>query len=526
VRAVLAIALVFSLAAPARAADDVYVLAERGERLLDDWQIEEAAEIAAELEQRAPEAAAVKHLLGRVAFEQGGYAVAVELLTDAAGARADRDLDVLLAKGALEETRNFVLAESEHFAFRSSEKDALLAPYALEMLEAAHAALTRELGWSPPGKVRVEVYGTPRALARVSTLSETDIKTSGTIALCKYNRLMFTSPRALVRGYAWMDTVAHEFVHYLVTRKSRNTVPIWLHEGLAKYLESAWRGAPGDGLDPSSELLLQDASKRNKLITFAQMHPSIAKLPSQEAAALAFAEVYTAIEHLARAGGEGALRRLVEKLRDGATDRAAVSATAGMPFEKWETEWKRALATRRPPAGAARATLRPLRFRDDRGKSEDDYEEVDREASDYARLGELLRQRDRHAAAAIEFKRALDRVGATSPAISRKYALSLVELGRYAEAERALADSVALYPDEAPAHVVLGRIYARTESWDAARTHLELANRVDPFDPEIHASLRRIAEKTGDAALKAREESALRILSGASATVKTTREEN
>ncbi|SVC79051.1 uncharacterized protein METZ01_LOCUS331905, partial [marine metagenome] len=33
-----------------------------------------------------------------------------------------------------------------------------------------------------------------------------DIATSGTVALCKYNRIMIISPGSLVRGYNWMDS--------------------------------------------------------------------------------------------------------------------------------------------------------------------------------------------------------------------------------------------------------------------------------------------------------------------------------
>src|SRR5207245_617002 len=83
--------------------------------------------------------------------------------------------------------------------------------------------------------------------------------------LCKYNRLMITSPRALLRGYAWLDTLSHEFVHYLVTRKGRNAVPIWLQEGLAKFLETRWRGAPGLAVDEMSTTLLTTAARDRKL---------------------------------------------------------------------------------------------------------------------------------------------------------------------------------------------------------------------------------------------------------------------
>src|SRR5439155_1682145 len=81
------------------------------------------------------------------------------------------------------------------------------------------------------------LYGEVADLAKVSTLTLKEIETSGTIALCKFNRLMIVSPRALVRGYPWLDTLAHEFTHFVVSRASHNTVPIWFHEGLAKFEE-------------------------------------------------------------------------------------------------------------------------------------------------------------------------------------------------------------------------------------------------------------------------------------------------
>ena len=41
----------------------------------------------------------------------------------------------------------------------------------------------------------------------------------------------------------------HEYTHFVVTRVSHNTVPIWLHEGLAKFEERRWRGPVGRRAD-------------------------------------------------------------------------------------------------------------------------------------------------------------------------------------------------------------------------------------------------------------------------------------
>jgi hypothetical protein len=73
-----------------------------------------------------------------------------------------------------------------------------------ETLDRAWQVIGDDLGRHPTGKIRVEILGRPRDLARVSTLTEQEIETTDTIALSKYGKLMVVSPRATVAGYAWM----------------------------------------------------------------------------------------------------------------------------------------------------------------------------------------------------------------------------------------------------------------------------------------------------------------------------------
>ena len=84
---------------------------------------------------------------------------------------------------------------------------------------------------------------------------------------------MIVSPRALVAGYPWLDTLTHEYTHYVVTRISHNTVPIWLHEGIAKFEERRWRGPSGGGLTPAMEHLLATGIAHKQLITFERDAP-------------------------------------------------------------------------------------------------------------------------------------------------------------------------------------------------------------------------------------------------------------
>jgi len=334
---VIALLLALALAAPMR------VLAEKVEAQLEAWDVAGAAKALDELIQAHPGSAEAAYFRGRVLFEQGKYDEAAKAYAEAEerGAGSALENDARLAKAAAEETKGNEVFESAHFVLRTRPgKDTLLAPYALEALEKAYAGLTKDLGIEPSQKVRVEIYDSARSLAHVSPLTIDQIKNSGTIALCKYSRLMVTSPKALLRGYPWLDTVSHEFVHYLVTQKGRNTVPIWLQEGLAKFLETRWRGAPGMAVDDMSLSLLQDAAKKGKLIPFAKMHPSIAMLPTQEQAALAFAEVEAAIRLLYQRGGQAALTELVSAMAAGMTDEEAVAQAYGKSFTEFEADWQ------------------------------------------------------------------------------------------------------------------------------------------------------------------------------------------
>ena len=126
-----------------------------------------------------------------------------------------------------------------------------------------------------------------RQLSRLSTLTEKEIRTTGTIAIAKFGKMMVTSPKALLHGYDWLDTASHEYVHHVVTRLTRNETPIWLHEGIARWYESRWRGPGGDILSPWSAAMLRDAARSGKLVTFAKEHREATGCSASEAALMA-----------------------------------------------------------------------------------------------------------------------------------------------------------------------------------------------------------------------------------------------
>jgi tetratricopeptide (TPR) repeat protein len=529
----LAIALALGLAAGAPAAppdrDALRAGAEEVRDQLESWHVPAARKTAEELQKRYGHSPATEELLGEVLFFEGDYAGAAKLL----GEEGDYGK---LAAASVAELRDYDQRESAHFILRFPKgRSELLAPYALDTLEKAYQAIGQDLHELPAEKVRIEILRDTEALSHLSPLTEKEIRDSGTIALCKFNKLMVTSPQALLTGYSWQDTLAHEYTHYLIQRRSDGTVPIWLHEGIAKFEETRWRGAPGQAMSPASMALLARRLRENRLITFAQMHPSMALLPTQEDATLAFAEVATAVRYLyEEKGGAAALNRLIDKLRAGEEDSAAVAEVAGESFAAFQKDWKTFL--RGLPMPKEVLPLERLRFRDadaheGKGKSagkagdkssekssdvgfEDLADIGDEQAKRFAELGELLRARRRTAASVVEYAKAEARVGASSPQLSNKYAVALLETNQPAKAETLLKASVVPFPDIAQTHLHLGEAYLSEQHWAEAREELLRANAVDPFDPQIHLGLMKADQQLGDKPAYETEARAVGLLTG------------
>jgi uncharacterized protein HemY len=243
----------------------------------------------------------------------------------------------------------------------------------------------------------------------------------------------------------------------------------------------------------------------------------MAKLPSQEAASLAFAEVMVAVEYLQKKGGRPLLSRILDRVAGGMPAEKAVAEGLGVSFDAFVVDWKRYMAARPLPAGGD-TELRRLRFEDDpkqgHGAHAEWAEIPDERARGFARLGEIMRERGRWGAARVEYGKAMRRVGPRYPVLTSKFALAAMNSGHDAEAEAALAEAARTHPHYAALHVNLGRLKLKRQDWKGARDAFLLANRVDPFDPEIHAGLALAAEGTGDAEAASRERRFMQILSG------------
>ncbi|WP_428267617.1 peptidase MA family metallohydrolase [Haliangium sp.] len=496
-------------------------------RMLRDWRYDEARELITALEQRVPDAAETRYLGAELAFVEGAYARTLDRLDGVADELAAGNVGTLrgLAASSLEVTKGFTSLRSAggHFEiWYAPGPDEVIAELAGDVLESAYEVLGEDLGYRPAQPVRVELLGRPAELAQLSPLTESEIETTGTIALCKYNKLMVVSPRATLFGYPWMDTLVHEYVHYVVSRLSHDTVPVWLHEGLARFEQSRWRAPAEVSLSAMDEHLLATALAERRLIPLDDMHPSMAKLPSAEAAAQAFAQVFTLVGYLHQEAGYAGLRRVIELQRDGKSARRAVAEVLDAPWRRVERGWKgylRRLDLSPRRALAGRAQGRRIHF--DKGGESRENVGVDQvagaRAQRHARLGGMLRTRGMVEAAAVEYERAMDAVRSGGdelgdPFIAAKLSRTYLDLGRFQDAiDLAAPLAEADDTDAAPA-VTLGLAYQATERPDEATRAFEAALRVSPFDPTVRCRLADLYHGAGRARLAQRERQACRRL--------------
>ncbi len=378
-------------------------------------------------------------------------------------------------------------------------KDALIAPYLFDAMAAAREALGADLGVRPDHPVRFEFLDDPLKLAMVTPLTVENIRTTGTVGVTKYRRIMMISPRVMVYGYGWIDTAVHEYVHYLLTMRTGNQAPVWLQEGLAKLLETRWRRAKPAPLPPPVAYHLHQAIVRDDLVTLDEMYPSVAMLPSQERAALAYAEVETMLGLLLERRGPAGLEALLDGVAAGTDAREALATAWGGDFDDFMAEWK--TVTRRRTAKGHDGPLRGPEFKEgeeptDAAALGDVFSHLGGgEARQHARLGGLLQARGHGDAAAAQYEKArkADRRAREDPVLSRRLGKLYVELRQWAPAVPLLRRAAEAEPEDANLAAAQGRALLRTGDPAGATKALGRSIRVNPFIPSLHCDLAELA---------------------------------
>ena len=506
------------LAAPVSAQEVVDVTeAETVVKLYDTWRFQEADQRLAELARTHPGEPHTLYAEGYARFLSGDYPAAVAKLKLADAGMPVKDL-LLLAEGAQKSIEGHQERRSAHFVIRFPAEDAVIADYALDALEAATAALQADLGFVPPRPIPVDILRSPADLALVTALTTDDVERTGTVAVSKWGRIMLSTPRAMRLGYPWLDSLSHELVHYAVANATHDRAPVWLQEGLAKFLEHRWRNPAGLSLTPSLEHLLAKGLATHKLISFDAMHPSMAKLPRAEDASLAFAEVTTAIGLLHATGGMPALRNVLAVIADGADARLAVARAYGGSgtWADFEKAWRAFMTAQHYKTIPGFEALSPKYRKDSaiaarRAPVEDEATPERAGAERFLRLGNMLLQRGRVRAASAEYEKGAKEAGPAHWLFAVKLGRTYLAMGLADKALQAVASAQSLYPEVPWPHLIAGQALLAKGDAAGAVAPLLASLGANPFDPSVHCSLAEAYKKLpADAAMTSKRQRAER----------------
>lgn len=465
---------------------------DQGRACLQANDVPCAEAIADELGAATSSRATYLDFAAKVAFFAGRYQNAADLKERAVAAGVPDPYDErALYQRTVAATDGYREVERGRFLIRYQPGvDAILVDDAARALEQADLYISPLLGGSPPGSTILEIYPDGRTFIDASSLSREAVQTTGVVALSKWSRLLLTSPRALGRGYAWMDTVAHEYTHLVVTYHTGDRAPVWLQEAIARYLENRWRGE-GDrfALSVRSQGLLAAALHADDFVTFEEMNPSFALLPSAERAELAYAQVSSLMSFCFHEAGDGVLLEVLPRVAAGDDAAQVLAEAAGRPdMDTLLADWRVWVSTLDLVERQLAAMHTVLDGEDVLLSDPHLAERADLQR--YVRLGDLLRERERPAAALVEYEKALPEDHTeTSPFLSVRMAQVLSELGDDERAEDELTRTLSDYPEHALAHKTLGQLYARQGRTDAAIAALREAASLNPFDPEVQGQL-------------------------------------
>lgn len=509
----------FSFSAYAIEVDELFEIAENDIKI---WQIRQASEsvdLALELASSQEEIYRSYYLKALLDFYAGDYDSAKKY---ADKAKENQEIDerdfINFISTASQNAPDFKEIKSENFIIRyANPKDIILADYAKEVLEKSRYEIGLDLDTYPQDPVIVEIYPDMKSFTLASTLPARNVERTGVVGICKFNRLMILSPRLLPKGYTWADTLAHEYVHYLIFLKSDNTVPVWLHEGIAKYHEKRWREKETNVISPFYETILSEALDENKLVPIEKMHPSLAKLDTARQAQLAFAQTGTMVDYLVENWGKEALVELIKSMKETDDYEQSIEEVTGLEFASFYASWEKELRSKNLGERIPGVKVKGAKLKNTEKGSSDGSEDLvdidDKQARDYTRLGDLLKQRGRLNPASYEYEKALS-LDPKSPVISSRLASTLNDMGKSKEARDILFPILDLYPNHLDMHMILGKIYLDEGNLNKAQEKFLTAAYINPYNPKVHLFLIDLYEKLGKQDYKNRAQEHLKLLLG------------
>ena len=427
-------------------------------------------------------------MLGMAYFYSGNYKEAAAYLQKAVNINPLR----LEIKNKLEfaaKTRDIINSyetnETEHFIFRAHPRDGILKYYAIDSLEESYEKLAPLLGFNMDRKIVVEIYSTRDDFNYASTLTKKQIEVSGAIGICKFNRIMIVSPRCLAFGFRWLDSLAHELVHYMILHTGGPDTPLWLNEGAAKYYETIWRSEDSLYLAPLFKNVLAEALEKNQWVTFSKMRYGMPNLDNNKEVTLAFAEAAAGVDYIISSHDTARLTGLIREFMNNKDENKVFKKTIGVSSVRFFENLKNHLKTLKLTVTKG-VVFDNYKLKDEKVNEIEEY--VGLETRGYVLLGDKFKRDKAYKVALIEYEKGLKQEPENS-VILDKMGKTYFDMGNYLEAENKLRESLKYNPNSCNTYLNLGELLIAQNRLDEALKSLEQSNQINPYNPLLHREM-------------------------------------
>jgi len=281
----------------------------------------------------SPTSADAWTILGYTQFSSDHTKDAVTSWKHSLELRPDAKVQLLLAKAQREQTAesDFSQGESIHFTFHyegHQTSDALRAQI-IAALESDYDDLVRDLGSPPRDNILVTLY-TEQSFFDVTQAPSW----SGAINDGKL-RIPVSGVNSMTPELA--HVLKHELAHSFVTQISGGRCPMWLHEGIAQFLEP--RSLSGQGRQ------LSQLFQAQKEIPLNALEGSFMNFSGAQAY-VAYAESLAAVSYINDSYGMSDIQRILQRLAEGNSTESALRATIRVDYGQMQTDMARYLADR------------------------------------------------------------------------------------------------------------------------------------------------------------------------------------
>jgi tetratricopeptide (TPR) repeat protein len=220
------------------------------------------------------------------------------------------------------EEQNYRENESTHFTLHyDGNSEPELAREILRALEMHFSAIESELNYTPPDSIGVVLY-TQQAFADITRApSWVGALNDGRIRVPVQGLTSLTPDLSRI--------LKHELTHSFVQQKTHSLAPIWVHEGIAQWVE-------GQRSRDSAAVLVQVYNEKQAL-PLGEMEKSWMQLPSS-VASYAYAWALANVEYIVQTDGMSDVERILNAIAAGSTTEAAIQEVLHLNYDELEKE--------------------------------------------------------------------------------------------------------------------------------------------------------------------------------------------